>query len=160
MKKVPLTQGEFALVDDEDFEEVSKFKWRLLRLRGPGEDRMYAARSIKGGGTVLMHRWITGAEKGEVVDHVDRSTLNNTRGNLRRTTQALNCLNRAGWKKRTSSRFKGVFASSDGKWTTYFRGKYLGVFAAEEDAAAAYDEAAAAYSPEMSLTNMKMGLVA
>ena len=27
MKEIPLTQGKFTIVDDDDYEELSKYKW-------------------------------------------------------------------------------------------------------------------------------------
>ena len=32
-KEIPLTQGYVALVDDEDYERVNKFKWHALALQ-------------------------------------------------------------------------------------------------------------------------------
>ena len=42
MKKIPLTQGEFAVIDDEDFRKVNQFKWSF--------DRGYARAYVKGSG--------------------------------------------------------------------------------------------------------------
>lgn len=41
-----------------------------------------------------LHRFITGAKKGEVVDHKDRIKHNNKRDNLRKVSVSLNCYNR------------------------------------------------------------------
>ena len=27
MKEIPLTQGKFAIIDDEDYNEINKYKW-------------------------------------------------------------------------------------------------------------------------------------
>ena len=41
MKQIPLTQGKFALVDDEDYEFLMQWKWCTLRIR----NKYYAVRS-------------------------------------------------------------------------------------------------------------------
>ena len=33
-REIPLTQGKVAIVDDEDFERLSRFKWYAVRQRG------------------------------------------------------------------------------------------------------------------------------
>ena len=44
MKKIPLTKGMFALVDDEDFEYLNQWKWFALRQRN---NTYYAVRNEK-----------------------------------------------------------------------------------------------------------------
>lgn len=145
VKEIPLTQGGVALVDDEDYEALAAHRWCFGAKR-------YAVRRVPGG-TVYMHRAITGAGSGQVVDHANRDTLNNTRANLRVCTQGQNLQNQAispsrKWGKRPS-RYKGVSWVSHVKsvpWKARIKqaGKYveLGHFATEEEAAHAYDLAA------------------
>ena len=33
MKKIPLTQGQFALIDDEDFKKICKYKWHAQKAK-------------------------------------------------------------------------------------------------------------------------------
>jgi hypothetical protein len=84
VKEVPLTKGLFALVDDDDFAEVSKLKWRA----GP---HGYA---ISGGKTTIyMHRFILGARKGQEVDHINHQRRDNRLSNLRFLSHLLNRVN-------------------------------------------------------------------
>lgn len=75
-----------ALVDDSDFALISQHEWRRDALG-------YAVARI-GRALVSMHRLITGAESGQVVDHANHNTLDNRRSNLRVCTHAENMRNR------------------------------------------------------------------
>lgn len=90
-----------------------------------------------------LHRLITGAEKGEVVDHIDGNPLNNLRSNLRVTSQANNTINSRP-RKGTSSQYKGVcWYKAYSKWQCRINheGKtyHLGYFDSEHDAARMYN---------------------
>lgn len=89
MKRIPLSQGKYATVDDGDFDSVSKFKWCLDRISG----NEYAARKSNGK-TVRMHQFILGHVDGFVIDHIDSNGLNNCRSNLRHASKSLNGFNR------------------------------------------------------------------
>ena len=100
------------------------------------------------GKQVRLHRLITNAKKGEVVDHINGNPLDNRRENLRITTQEFNTKN-ATKKNSATSKYKGVFRH---KRKGYIRWKAqiqvnkhkrgLGYFLDEEAAAKAYDIAA------------------
>lgn len=168
MKEIPLSRGLVAIVDDEDFEWLSRWKWSTLKVGRPNaEPKFYAIRTTKkgdprgAGKAVLMHRQIKGEPDGMVVDHRNLNTLDCRWNNLRVTTQALNCLNQRGHSDRGGSRYKGVYWHGQNKnWCASFRGKYIGSFADEMQAAAAYDAAALAFSADFALTNMDMGVAA
>jgi hypothetical protein len=73
MKTIPLTQGKVALVDDEDYPELSKFRWCAVRHR----NTWYAVRGESADGrrlTVRMHRQILGLGHGDK-RQVDTSTI-------------------------------------------------------------------------------------
>lgn len=157
-KLIPLSRGLFATVDDDDFDWLNQWKWSALRVkRGNGAERFYAVRVETVAGKqkmFLMHREVARAAAGKNVDHEDRNTLNNRRGNLRECTQGQNSLNQTGHRDRKGSRFKGVYLHKQNRnWCATFRGRHLGSFGDEKDAAAAYNIAALAYDPEFALLN-------
>lgn len=108
MKQIPLTQGQVALVDDEDYDWLMEMSWHF--------DRGYAWTSIpkNGGGyrRVSMHRLITDPPDGMFPDHINHNKLDNRRENLRICTHQENCQNR-GIQSNNSSGYRGV------SWSDY-----------------------------------------
>lgn len=89
MKLIPLTQGQFAVVDDSDYEWLNQWKWYANRNRYT----YYAVRSDHTNGIIkqiLMHREIMNTPNGMVVHHIDHNGLNNQRCNLKNCTESEN----------------------------------------------------------------------
>lgn len=162
MRTIPLggalAAGRVALVDDEDYELVSRHSWCVWVRRQPGKNSgPYAVTGIPAGGTfrnIRMHKLITGWPQ---TDHKDHDGLNNQRSNLRPATQSQNQGNQRPQAGR-SSRYKGVgWLTGQRKWRAYIKidGKsiHLGLFTSEEDAARAYDFAAIAAWGEFACLN-------
>ena len=105
MKKIPLSQGQFSLVDDEDFDILSKFKWYYSK--GRNTNYAIAANNRK---LIRMHRLIMNPKKGFVIDHINGDGLDNRRENLRICSYSHNSMNSA-LKKGNKSGIKGVFWS-------------------------------------------------
>lgn len=139
MKEIPLTRGLVALIDDEDYAAVSKFKWHAQWSR-----RTFYAKRRDGDKHVALHQiLIPGVLQ---IDHRDGNGLNNQRSNLRSATAGENSRNR-GPNKNNASGWKGVSWYKAGrKWraTIYVQGKnrLLGSFDDSVEAAKAYDAAA------------------
>lgn len=158
MKQIALTQGKFALVDDEDYEYLNQFKWYAHKKK----NTYYAKRELwinKKNVVLPMHKAILNPEIGQVCDHIDGDGLNNQRSNLRLCIKAENCRNQR-IRTGTSSKFKGVsFQPSRNKWTAYITIDYkrisLGRFLSEEDAAKAYDAKAKVLHGEFANVNFK-----
>jgi hypothetical protein len=152
MKEISLSQGQFAIVDDVDFELVSQWKWYAHRR----PCTFYAERTPIVNGVkqkVWMHRLINGTPDNMVTDHIDGNGLNNTRANLRSVDCRGNMLNRARWKKGTASGLRGVyFDKRDGCWfssiTIDGKTKSLGRFKTPIEASYAYQEARAKIVPD------------
>lgn len=142
MKRIPLTKGYEALVDDADYETLLRHRWSAT-VSKPGY--VYAVTRIEGK-SVRMHRLLMGAGAREVVDHVNHNTLDNRRSNLRIVSQRQNTYN-ARPQRGSASKYKGVHASTD-KWVARIKdpasGKclHLGRFDSEIEAAMAYNHAA------------------
>jgi hypothetical protein len=139
VRRIPLGNGLFTIVDAEDYDMLSKYKWMARRTGGV---TFYAYCRIQGK-PVSMHRMIMHPRKGYVVDHIDGNGLNNRRCNLRECTQEQN---RANARPRGGvSGFVGVYPSGD-KWVAgiIYRGKHLhlGRFADPVEAAKARDRKA------------------
>lgn len=85
MKEIELTQNKYAWVDDEDFDEINRYKWSY-------HSRGYAVRTYKRK-AILMHRQIMNAPDGVDVDHINRDKLDNGRTNLRLCSRSDNRYN-------------------------------------------------------------------
>lgn len=135
---IPLSNGEFAIVDAQDYDELAQLSWH----RG---DRDYVVHTVWIDGQcrqLLMHRVVMRADHDILVDHWDGNRLDNRKGNLRRATHRENAQNRGAIQ---GHRFKGIFQFRD-RWKARIKYEgqniYLGCYETEKIAAMAYDEAA------------------
>lgn len=134
---IPLSQGQVALVDDEDA-DLATLTWSAARHG----KLFYGSRHVYIDGkrtTQALHQ-VIGARKGIVgpVDHKDRDGLNNTRDNLRAATVSQNGANKAIQSNNTSG-VKGVsWNKRDEKWQAKVqvkgRAQSCGTFDKMEDA--------------------------
>jgi len=154
MKRIKLTQGKFALVDDADFEWLNQWKW----CADESGNTCYAlrAKSCKVG-RIRMHCLIMGARQGYEIDHINDNGLDNKRLNLRFCTHAENH-QKAPKRKGCSSKYKGVHWNiGNNKWVAKIKvnSKYihLSCFKSEKKAGHCYDIAAIKYYGEHAWIN-------
>lgn len=143
-RAVPLSNGGFSYVDKEDFDIVSSLKWwksvngYAIHQHGPHANPT----------CYRMHRFILGAVKGQMLDHINRNKLDNRRCNLRLVSAGENVQNVA-VKRNNSTGYRGITPIRDGNYRAYqaviykngvryFCGKHKDMIAA----AKAYDKKA------------------
>lgn len=143
MKEIGLTRGVFAVVDDEDYEELSKYSWQARIQTYTG---LFRAKRSGRPKEVDMARQIMNCPDGMEVDHINGDLLDNRRCNLRICTHRENMCNR-GIQRNNTSGYRGV--SFNKTWKKYSaqiflnRKKiHLGAFKDPKLAAIAYNEAA------------------
>lgn len=169
-KRIPLTQGQFAIVDASEYARVAVWHWILLkqsyRKTNRSVSKYYAFRWARAHDgklvRVFLHHEILGRKVR--IDHRDGNGLNNMRHNLRVATGSQNNCNREK-SPGCSSRYKGVcWHKQHGTWMALIgsgpvgadgrrRRVYLGYFDEEKDAARAYDAAALRHFGEFALLN-------
>lgn len=136
-QKIPLTQGKFAIVDNELFGWLNKYKWYALWR--PNIQNFYAVRNskIENGKRFLIYmaREILGLTYGDKrqADHIDHNTLDNRIAKLRIVTQQQNQWNqknRKGYSRRNN--YYRARIRLNGKLI------YLGTFLNDQEARNAY----------------------
>ncbi len=166
-KLIPLSQGEFAIVDDADYNKLCGYNWYIQKKKS---GVMYAIRHIWINGkrtTMRMHREIL-KEKGQtIIDHINRNGLDNRKSNLRKCSSGCNAHNSKIYSTNTSG-YKGVTYNKDRNGVRKYiaayisngnKGNYLGRYKTEVLAAEAYDQKAIELFGEFALTNKKLGLL-
>ena len=129
--------GTPVLVDDEDVERLSAFRWH--RKQSGHVHRSIQRGRIKRG----IHRDVIDAPDGVWVDHINGDPLDNRKSSS---------------KKGSSSSFKGVcWHKASRKWQAGIKVNrksiHLGLFATEQQAAAAYDASAKEHFGEFARLN-------
>lgn len=108
MKEIKLSSGMTAMVDDEDFEYLNKWKWSSRKR--DRDKTCYAFRSERineRSKSVSMHYCVFNPGEGKFIDHKDRNGLNNQKSNLRSATISEN--NRNQGKRRDSRHpYRGI----------------------------------------------------
>ena len=155
MKLLTLTQGQFAMVDDEMYPFVNHWKWYAAKMV---DGKYYDCRGVFIGGKrfrIYLSRFIMGIFEPKIfVDHRDGNPLNNCNENLRQATNSQNQKNK---KAHGSSMYLGV-SQSKNRWRSVIcvdgKNKWLGSFSNEIDAAKAYNKAAIIYHGEFANLNI------
>lgn len=180
MKKIPLTRGKFAFVDDEDYDRLIGFNWTANKAKGVNKKGEPNYRAMKNKSEkcryIYMHRMIMNVTDPKIwVDHKDRNPLNNRKKNLRLCNAQQSACNVVREKTTNSSKYRGVYLTrkytkkikKDGgislweskipMWRAIIhadgKSKHLGWFRNEKKAALAYNQAALKYQGEFAVLN-------
>lgn len=138
--KIPLTKGQFAIVDEVDLAELSKYQWHYVQKRTKG----YASRRMPTCKTRGMHRDLLGLTDASILgDHINGDGLDNRRCNLRAVSHLGNTRNRG--PQKTNGLPKGV-SMRNGRYEACIsvagERQYLGRYDTPDQAAIAYNAAA------------------
>lgn len=119
-----------TLIDLEDIDRIIKHSWCI-------DSGGYVMTYIKGE-YIRLHRFLLMPEKGVIVDHINRNTLDNRKENLRLSDYTHNLINQKRRKDNTSG-YTGVYYNKlTNKWFAnihkYKRLIYLGTYSKKSEA--------------------------
>lgn len=139
MKKIKLTTGKFAIVDNEDYLLLNRFNWAYIEFKTNGEKNYYATTQINKK-TIYMQELIMPAKKGKYLAHINKNTLDNRKNNLQIISN--NHRRHIGLKKQVgASIYRGVQRASKNTWRVVVardKIKYFGgIFKIEDERKAA-----------------------
>lgn len=151
-----IVDKQIVQIDDEDFDLVSKYKWRLSK----GKYTYYVITHNKVDNkdtTLYLHRLVFGNSDKNSIDHIDGNGLNNQKNNLRICTYTQNNRNRNSCIN-SSSKYKGVsWYKKSCKWRASIQVNkkmiHIGYYNSEEDAAEMYNLHAIKYFKEFAKLN-------
>ena len=155
-----IIKNQVILIDEEDFERVSKHGWSIQRNRprSSSKFRLYVKATIKNK-KISMHRFIMNATDSTIhIDHINGNTFDNRRTNLRFASRSQNAINAQKTSNPKSSIYKGVsYFKLSKKWKAQImlnkKSIYLGLFINEKEAALAYNKEAKALFGEFAVLN-------
>lgn len=153
-KKNPKHKDLFAMVDDDQYESLSKYNWHYMEQQ---KGFFYACRNVFNEGKtrqkkIRMHCEVMG---NKYIDHKDHNGLNNQKENLRESCSKTNGYNRK-QQSNLSGGYKGVSLSRNKfKASIKINGNhnYLGTRDNPKDAARLYNDAALKYFGEFAYIN-------
>lgn len=143
------------IVSPEDYDSIKSMRWWACKKKYA----YYISTTIRKKNKSL-HRILTGAKIGQIVDHINGDTLDNRRENLRLVDASQNNFNQK--KKKYGGPFKGIgWHKRAGKWRARIRAYNqeisLGLYSCPIEAAKAYDEAAKKIHGEYARVNFEGG---
>jgi hypothetical protein len=107
VQQIRLSKGLFALVSDEDYEYLNRWKWCVSH--GSRGTKWYAIRYVQRRKVRMSHqvairkygpgRYAQAMLDKKIVDHVNHNSLDNRRQNIRFLTQRENMLAAPGWRR-------------------------------------------------------------
>ena len=158
MKHIELSNGGVAVVDDKDYERLSKHTWRRHQTKG------YPCRVVKIDGKskmIYMHQEVRPTKGIYECDHISGDVLDNRRSNLRPATHKQNMQNRKP-SKNAQVPYKGVRIRKLKSGIVRYQAQmvlgksfvHLGVYDTAEEAAKAYNEAAVLYHGRFARLNV------
>lgn len=157
-KRIQLTQGKCAIVDNGDFVPASQIRWYAWFNRSTKSFyAVFSRQKNRKKTTIYLHRFLMQPPEKMVVDHKNGNTLDNRRSNLRICSQRDNV--RSGRGKSGQSGFRGVVWNAQRKkWMSRIHdgsgtSTYLGLFSSKKEAAQAYNIAAKKLFGEFSHLN-------
>lgn len=145
-KLLPLSKGLFTLIDDQDFERASAFKWNagaagkyVVRIENVGGSKEHGRQAV------YLHRFLLGAEPGTTVDHINGDGLDNRRANLRFASLSQNGHNRHRIRADSKTGLLGVHQEVSGRYSSKIKvnrkSVHLGTFDTAAEALAAVQTA-------------------
>jgi hypothetical protein len=154
MIEISISKGKYhTYIDEEDFDTVMRYKWRILKKSNTSY--VHTGRLDN---HIFLHRLITKAPKGVLVDHIDKNGLNNCKNNLRLCDTRQNVCYSKNFGKIP---YKGVyFKKTLQKYVAQIAYKghkyHLGCFNLAHEAALVYDKKAKELHGEFAQLNFPL----